>query len=665
MKRKFLASTFHIALSLLPATVFAEAGTAYRLGEVYVSGTASDNSGRAAESISQEQIRQQNKNSVGSALKLVPGVSSGIGGARNEEKVAVRGFDLRQVPVFVDGIPVYVPYDGYLDLGRFTTFDLAKIDVEKGFSSMVYGANTLGGAINLVSRRPVETFEGEVGSGADFSSKGEMQGYRVYSNLGSNQGAWYSQLGVSYLDQDYYRLSNSFEPTAAEDGGRRNNSYHSDSKVNVKVGYTPNTTDEYSLNYINQQGEKGSPPYAGTATAVRYWQWPYWNKESLYYISNTAFGIHSLKFRAFHDAYENALNAYDDASYTTQVKKSSFSSWYDDFTNGASLEDDVKLPADNQLKLAYHWKEDVHREKNSASEPERHYKDRTQSVGLEDTHPLSSRLTLVGGISYDWRDALQADDYNSKQGVHSYQLANNDALNGQIGLFQNVGSQGKAHATIARKSRFPTIKDRYSYKLGTAIPNPELKTERANHYEMGYEDVAAENWLWHGNLFYSQIQDLIQANTIDASACTSPPCTQMENVGKSSREGVELGWTAMLESWTLGGNYTYLYSKNISDPGVKLTGLPENTFFTYAQWQLDSQWSLQMSEEAASQRYSSSDGKQVAAGFGVTNFKAGYHATSALLLEVGMNNLFDKLYAYEEGYPEAGRSEFVQFNYQL
>jgi len=72
-----------------------------------------------------------------------------------------------------------------------------------------------------------------------------------------------------------------------------------------------------------------------------------------------------------------------------------------------------------------------------------------------------------------------------------------------------------------------------------------------------------------------------------------------------------------------------------------------------------------MSEEAASQRYSSSDGKQVAAGFGVTNFKAGYHATSALLLEVGINNLFDKLYAYEEGYPEAGRSEFVQFNYQL
>ena len=72
-----------------------------------------------------------------------------------------------------------------------------------------------------------------------------------------------------------------------------------------------------------------------------------------------------------------------------------------------------------------------------------------------------------------------------------------------------------------------------------------------------------------------------------------------------------------------------------------------------------------MSEEAASQRYSSSDGKQVAAGFAVSNVKAGYHVTSALLLEGGINNLFDTLYSYEEGYPEAGRSEFVQFNYQL
>ena len=177
--------------------------------------------------------------------------------------------------------------------------------------------------------------------------------------------------------------------------------------------------------------------------------------------------------------------------------------------------------------------------------------------------------------------------------------------------------------------------------------------------------MVAENLLWHGNLFYSQIQDLIQANTIDASACTAPPCTQMMNVGKARNDGVELGWTAMLDSWELGGSYTYLHSQNLSEPDVKLTGLPENTLFAYAKWQLSEPWTLQLSEEAASERYSSSDGRQVAAGFGVTNFKAGLQVNAALLVEAGMNNVLDKLYAYEEGYPEAGRNEFIQFNYKM
>lgn len=62
---------------------------------------------------------------------LLPGIHIANIGARNESVVWVRGFDLRQVPVFVDGIPVYVPFDGYVDMGRFTTFDLAEIQVAK------------------------------------------------------------------------------------------------------------------------------------------------------------------------------------------------------------------------------------------------------------------------------------------------------------------------------------------------------------------------------------------------------------------------------------------------------------------------------------------------------------------------------------------------------
>jgi iron complex outermembrane receptor protein len=69
--------------------------------------------------------------------------------------------------------------------------------------------------------------------------------------------------------------------------------------------------------------------------------------------------------------------------------------------------------------------------------------------------------------------------------------------------------------------------------------------------------------------------------------------------------------------------------------------------------------------EAASGRYSSSDGVQRAAGFAVVNIKGGYRMDSGVLIEVGIRNLFDRLYAYAEGFPEAGRNYVVQFNAPL
>ena len=652
-------------LALLASPASADTPDAvYTLGEVLVSAAPDAVGGKAAVSVSAETIRDHDKATVGQAIALTPGVTLTKVGARNEEMIRIRGFDLRQTPVFVDGIPVYVPYDGYVDLARFTTFDLARIDVEKGFSSTVYGPNTLGGAVNLISRRPTRALEGEIGAGASLTADGENNGYRTWGNFGTNQGKWYAQAGASYLNADYFRLADDFTPASGEDGGRRDNSYHQDRKYNLKLGYTPNADDEYSISYIDQHGEKGTPPYAGSLSSARYWKWPYWDKRSLYFVSHTVIGRHSLKVRAYHDTYENSLFAYDDASYTSQLKRSSFKSWYDDYSNGASVADDIRLSAANLLKLAYHWKEDIHRE-HDAGEPLQRFKDRTQSLALEDTQQLTSALSAVAGLSFDWRDALRAEDYSSATGISSFELGDVHALNAQVGLFQDIGPTARLHASLARKSRFPTIKDRFSYRLGTAIPNPDLKVEKANHYEIGYEDVLAGSLLWSANLFHSDIRDLIQSESIDDSLCSSPPCSQMKNVGKASSSGLELGLNANLDTWELGLNYTWLHRKNHEDDRVKLTDTPAHSLFAYARWQAGDTLTLQVSEEAASRRYSNSSGSQIAAGYAITNIKATWLLLPQLELAASINNLFDRNYAYSEGFPEPGRNALLQFNWQL
>lgn len=106
-------------------------------------------------------MKGTNANTVADAVRNLPGVSLSRHN-RNEEMVNLRGFHSRQLAIYVDGVPLYVPYDGYVDLGRFTTFDLAEINVAKAGASLLCGPNALGGAVNPVTRKPRKSFEADV-----------------------------------------------------------------------------------------------------------------------------------------------------------------------------------------------------------------------------------------------------------------------------------------------------------------------------------------------------------------------------------------------------------------------------------------------------------------------------------------------------------------------
>ncbi|WP_252088866.1 TonB-dependent receptor plug domain-containing protein [Pseudomonas sp. MWU13-3659] len=264
--RLSLAALAAMATSAAPA---ADPQAPFTLGEIRVAAPQDDKLATGSSVVEAADMRLHDRETVDKALALAPGVNVAYMGGRAEQVVFVRGFDRLQVPVFIDGVPTYVPYDGNIDLGRFTTYDLSRIEVAKGFSSLLYGPNTLGGAINLVTRRPTQAFEGEVGGGLELTDHGNVNAYRSYVNAGSNQGNWWMQGGVSYVDYDYTLLPDDFRPTNNQQGeGRRENSDKRDGKFSFKLGLTPNDTDEYVLGYVQQQGRKGQPPYAGDLPAT-------------------------------------------------------------------------------------------------------------------------------------------------------------------------------------------------------------------------------------------------------------------------------------------------------------------------------------------------------------------------------------------------------------
>ncbi|MBN9401871.1 MAG: Plug domain-containing protein, partial [Burkholderiales bacterium] len=129
-----IAAAAVMCLSALPLMAQqvspAEGKNVFTLGTVQVYGQAETAAEEAESVVDRDTIELLEKKDIGTALKLVPGVSyNPPGGGRYESNVYVRGYDLKAMPIFLDGIPVYIPYDGYSDLGRFTTADVASIQV--------------------------------------------------------------------------------------------------------------------------------------------------------------------------------------------------------------------------------------------------------------------------------------------------------------------------------------------------------------------------------------------------------------------------------------------------------------------------------------------------------------------------------------------------------
>ena len=135
-----------------------------------------------AESTTQEEIQLHDAVNATKALDVLPGVEiQHIAGNRNEAAFMIRGFSSNgQVPLYLDGIPIYVPYDGYIDMNRFVTSDIAEIQVARGFSSLLLGPNALGGAVNLVTREPLKKYEGDAAIGT-FSGNGLLSSLRLAS----------------------------------------------------------------------------------------------------------------------------------------------------------------------------------------------------------------------------------------------------------------------------------------------------------------------------------------------------------------------------------------------------------------------------------------------------------------------------------------------------
>ncbi|MTD94122.1 TonB-dependent receptor plug domain-containing protein [Hyphomicrobium sp. xq] len=749
-KKKATVSTAPAATEPAPAEGEATGAGETRGAGVYTLGQLDMIGGST---ITNEAMYTFNRQSLGQAVNLLPGVtwlstgapSINSSGSRNEGDIFVRGFNRFQVPLYMDGVRVYLPADNRIDMNRFLTPDLAEVQVAKGYVSVLNGPGGEGGAINLVSRKPTKEYELEARVGGVFDGDlGSMGQWSMYGYTGTRQKGYYAQVSGTLVDQDHFDMSNSFTPAGPgtlgyangiaqgfpyEDGGNRDRSDFRDWRINTKVGITPNASDEYSINYTKQAGEKNSPLHVNrqivqgyfnptfsaannNGNNVRYWTWPAWDTSSLSFLSKTKLGDASyIKTNAYYNTFENTVSFFINPSYTNQPVDSP----YEDSSVGGFIEMGTDLIPMNTLKGAIHFRKDTHDEHNinytyapptATAVRFKRQAEEGWSFAVEDTFHATRYLDIVGGVSYDTNEVLEfkengVDSPSAKPSI--------DAWNWQAAAIYHYSRDGRVHADVSSRTRFPTLFERYSTRFDAKTPDPNVPPERATNYEVGVSDTLFPGLHVSSAVFYSDIEDSIQNAFTAANGMAS--IVGIKPHGHYHGAEISADWDAT-RTLRVGGNYTYI-DRDLDFAGAaaslpvgtdlatrnavaltQMEGLPRNKAFFYLAWKATNQLTLTPSLEVASDRtalvtscastlvatggnnpatISATNGncaKSVVPGdlrpsyvnigsYALLNFRADYDFTENFSTAVGVTNLLDQNYAFADGFPEAGRQFYA------
>ncbi|MDR2442571.1 MAG: TonB-dependent receptor [Deltaproteobacteria bacterium] len=618
------------------------------------------------ERITEIEMDRKAASNVWEALKGEPGVIMGFSGGRNEGQVTIRGSNRYQVGMYIDDVPVATAYRNEWDLNNSLLFDLESIEVSKGYSSPLLASNNgLAGVVNIRSYRPVKEIDVKAKYINNFNRGFSDQGHLAGLRIGTRQRLFYLQASIVEDRQRFFTLPHSFEPGRYEDGGRRENSDFKNQRLNFIAGITPTENIDVMFGYVYQDFEKGQPFDAAIAqyAYARFWRWPVYKTERYYINSDIRINEKaSFKFLAYYDKHEDKSEDYDN---TTLTNKGYTDKLYDQYTKGAQLRFDYQFNLANHLALSAGYRKLSHKDIQDlsvnpalgsylAEEDVEDYWD----FGAEYTVKPIEDLTLVLGLSYTKLTPKTNTRYANANapGVELANIASLDKnlFNWQLGAFWDVTSDKQIFATIAKKGRMATMRERF-WRNGDQPSNPFLEPEKAMHYEVGFRGLLTD-WLETvASVYYTDYSDKIEMIGRGTSG-------HYENLNKTKIQGLDLTFRAEFSpAVQVGASLTWLNGKHEVDPRLaSVTYLTETPKYFGALWAvlspMDKLTVLPRIDFRGGYRTSDNLGD---GGFVTADLKVTYDINDYLMVEAGAKNIFDALYTYGYYYPEQGRNFYL------
>jgi vitamin B12 transporter len=483
--------------------------------------TPAEQLGASVSVVNGEDFQTYHYPTVDEALRSVPGVEIRRSGAYGKTtSVTIRGANANQVQVLVDGLRVKSPTLGQVDLSDISPDLIERIEVIRGAQSTLYGADAIGGVINIITRK---------GKGGPFQAtvQQEVGNYDTLVSRATVYGAW------KILN---YALSASH----FESNGQFQNDETDANAISARIGATlpENSTLDFVFRYNkNDIGVPVKGVFPGPQPIN-----PIINRNARSQSETTIFSLEGKtrpvewwETRGRLARYENSAGFQDPVDPGVDFDFATFSQvnverreaeWVNSFFIGKWSTSSVGLEHRREIG-------ESHNTFRAVSE--------TQSVFFEQQLRFFERLFLTGGFRVE--DNSVFGTTTTERGSLAF-------------LIKETGTRLRGSAGTG--FRAPTFNDLFFPGFG----NPDLQPEKSLSYDFGVDQKLWNNRIRLGLTYF-------QNNFRNLIACCTPlptaPFGGPFNVGRARSAGIEFtSEVDVLPNLIASLNYTYTDSENLA-----------------------------------------------------------------------------------------------------
>ncbi len=210
MRRRLLMAWL-AALAVVPP---AAAQEAKKLEPVVVTATKTETPagelGASVTVVTEDDFKTYHYPTVDEALRNVPGVEIRRSGSFGKTTaITIRGANTKQVQVLVDGVRVKSPTLGEVDLSDISPDMIERIEIIRGPQVALYGADAIGGVINIITKKGTGPFSGYFSQEA-----GNYDTYATRSGVSGKYGIFDYALGASHLESNGHFKNDDSEQNA-------------------------------------------------------------------------------------------------------------------------------------------------------------------------------------------------------------------------------------------------------------------------------------------------------------------------------------------------------------------------------------------------------------------------------------------------------------------